>query len=105
MKKYIEISDEALQRLTNGKYVEGSLHRDPDTGKLVFKAYVRMSSEQKDRTIKALEHGWLKESPTRYKFFNSVKKEIGYRLVNVAMHRELKDAMNALEVEKIIDKV
>jgi hypothetical protein len=105
MKKYIEISDEVLERLTNGKYVEGSLHKDPDTGKLVFKAYVRLSREQKDRAIKALEHGWLKESPTRYKFFNSVKKDIGYRLVNVAMHRELKDAMNALEVEQIIDRV
>lgn len=102
MKKYIEISDEALQRLTNGKYVEGSLHRDPDTGKLVFRAYVRMSREQKDRTIKALEHGWLKESPTRYKFFNSVKKEVGLRLVSVAMHRELKAAMETLDAERLI---
>ena len=105
MKKYIEIAEEALERLGSGKYVEGSLHKDPDTGKILFRAYVRQSREQKDRVICALEHGWLRESATRYKFFNSVKKSIGVRLVNVAMLRELKDAMDRLEIEEIINRV
>ena len=38
MKKYIVISDEVLEsvlaRLAEGKYVEGTLHRDKWTGKL-----------------------------------------------------------------------
>ena len=40
MKKYIEIPVEALERLVEGKYVEGSLHRDAWTGKIVFNAWV-----------------------------------------------------------------
>lgn len=105
MKKYIEISDEALVRIESGRFVEGSLHRCNKTGKIVFNAYNRISQKKKDRIIRQLENGWLKESATRIKFFNSVKKELGFRLVNVAMHRDLKDAMGALEVEELLDRV
>ena len=103
MKKYIEIAEEAVGRLLCGKYVEGSLHRD-ESGKIVFRAYNRLSRRRQDRIIRQLEHGWLKESPTRYKFYNSVKKEIGFRLVNVAMHRDLQEAMSTLEVEDLLNK-
>ena len=105
MKKYIEISEEVLERLNNGKYVEGSLHKDRDTKTILFRAYVRKSREMKDKLICSLEHGWLMESATRYKFFNSVKKSIGLRLVYLAMFRELKDAMNRLEIREIVEKV
>ena len=89
----------------DGKYVDGSIHRDPMTGTLTFKAYNHQSSRKKDRIIRPLENGWLKESPTRIKFFSSVKKELGFRLVNVAMHRDLQDAMSTLEVEELLDRV
>ena len=102
MKKYIELSEEVLTRLDEGKYVEGSFHKDQQTGKLIFRAYVRTRRFQKDRLVCQLEHGWLKESPARYKFFNSVKKEVGLRLVSVAMHRELKEAMETLDAERLI---
>lgn len=105
MRKFIEIPLEALERLVDGKFVEGSLHRDQWTGQLIFKAYNRQSRRKKDRVIRQLEHGWLKESPTRIKFYNSVKKELGFRLVNVAMHRELQDAMSTLEVEELLDRI
>ena len=52
-----------------------------------------------------LENGWLKESPQRYKFYNSVRKDLGRRMVDVVMHRELKTAMQALEIEEILDNV
>jgi hypothetical protein len=55
--------------------------------------------------IRQLENGWLKESPTRFKFFNSVKKDLGSRLVSVAMHRDLQDAMSTLEVEELLDRI
>ena len=104
MRKYIEISEEALARLVEGKYVEGSLHRDQWTGRITFNAWVRKSPKHpKDRMVCPLENGWLKESPTRYKFFNSVKKDLGQRLVNLVMHRELTTAMNVLEVEELLD--
>ena len=105
MKKYIEITEEALERMESGKFVEGSLHKCKQTGKIVFRAYNRISRKKKDRIIRQLENGWLKESATRIKFYNSVKKELGFRLVNVAMHRDLKDAMGALEVEDLLDRV
>ena len=105
MRKYIEIPMEAMERLVVGKCVEGALHRDQFTGQLSFKAYNRQSRRHRDRVIRQLEHGWLKESPTRIKFFNSVKKEMGFRLVNVAMTRELQSAMGTLEVEELLDNV
>ena len=105
MKKYIEISEEALERMDKGLCVEGSLRKCKETGKIVFNAYHRLSRRKKDRIIRQLENGWLKESATRIKFYNSVKKELGFRLVNVAMHRDLNDAMSALEIEEIMDRV
>ena len=105
MKKYIDITKETMESLVDGKRVEGSLHRDRKSGSILFKAYNRQSRRRKDRVIRLTEHGWLKESAKRYKFYNSVKKELGYRLVSVAMHRELKDAMSTLEVEDLLDKV
>ena len=45
MKKYIVISDEVLEsvlaRLAEGKYVEGTLHRDKWTGNIVFNCWNR----------------------------------------------------------------
>lgn len=105
MRKFIEIPLETLERLVDGKYVDGSIHRDPMTGTLIFRAYNRQSRRKKDRVIRQLENGWLKESPTRIKFYNSVKKELGFRLVSVAMHRELQDAMSTLEVEELLDRM
>ena len=105
MRKFIEMPEEVMARLVEGKYVEGSIHRDPKTGTLTFKAYNRQSRRKKDRMIRELEHGWLKESATRFKFYNSVKKELGYRQVSLAMHRDLQDAMNTLEVDDLLSKV
>ena len=103
MKKYIAIEEEVLVRLVEGKYVEGSLHRDKWTGVITFNAWVRKSPKHpKDRVICQLENGWLKESPKRIKFYTSVKKVLGFRLVSVAMHRDLKDAMSRLDVEELL---
>ena len=104
MKKFVDLAEEVIESLRNDKYVEGSLHKDKKTGKIVFRAYVRQSRRRKDKLLRPLEHGWLKESATRFKFYNSVKKELGYRLVSVAMHRDLKDAMNKLEVDELLNK-
>ena len=106
MKKFVDLALEVVDRLKNDKFVEGSLHKDKKTGKIVFRAYVRQSRLRKpDKLLRPLEHGWLKESATRFKFYNSVKKELGYRLVSVAMHRDLKDAMNKLEVDELLNKI
>ena len=41
MKKYIIIDEEVIERLVEGKYVEGSLHRDKWTGAITFNAWKR----------------------------------------------------------------
>ena len=103
MKKFIDLATAGIDNLKKDKYVEGSLHKDKTTGKIVFRAYVRQSRlRQPDRVICQLENGWLKESPKRIKFYTSVKKVLGFRLVSVAMHRDLNDAMGKLEVEELL---
>ena len=104
MKKYIELSSEAIARLQSGKCVKGSLHHNEQTGKIVFMAY-QQKPRSRERIIRQLEHGWLKEIKRRIKFFSSVKKELGSRLVDVTIHRELKTAMTTLEVEEILNNI
>jgi len=105
MQKYVEFPLEVMERLIEGKCVEGSLRLDEWTGKVTFKAYQRQPRNRRERVVCQLENGWLKESPQRYKFFNSVKKELGRRIVDVVMHRELNTAMQKLEIEEILDNV
>ena len=104
MKKYIELSSEAVARLQSGKCVRGSLHRNGQTGKIVFMAY-QTKPRSEERIVRQLEHGWLKESAKRIKFFNSVKKDLGCRMVDVTIHRELKTAMTTLVNEEIINNI
>ena len=105
MRKYVEIPMEAIDRLMSDKCVEGSLRRDKQTGRIIFRAYQRQPRDRHERVVCQLENGWLKESPKRYKFYNSVRKDLGRRLVDVVMHRELNAAMQVLEVEEILDRV
>ena len=105
MRKFVEIPLEVMERLVEGKCVEGSLRRDEWTGKVTFRAYQRQPRERHERVVCQLENGWLKESPQRYKFYTSAKKTLGRRLVDVVMHRELKQAMSVLEIEEIMDNV
>jgi hypothetical protein len=105
MRKYVEIPMEAIDRLMGDKCVEGSLRRDKQTGRIIFKAYNRQPRDRHERVVCQLENGWLKESPQRYKFYNSVRKDLGRRMVDVVMHRELNTAMQALEIEEILDRV
>ena len=100
----VNISNETLQAITCGKCVEGSL-RLQTTGngqqEVVFRAYRRSAKRRtKDRTIVELENGWLKESPRRYKFFNSVKKELAAEKIEHVMFRDLREAMTELEWER-----
>ena len=104
MKKYIVIEEEALARLINGERIEGSLHRDEWTGVITFTAWKRKGPKKyKDKVIIQLENGWLKESPKRIKFFNSVNKDLDVVAIDHAMKRELKTAMRALLGEQLVE--
>ena len=99
MKKYIFVMNamELLERLMNGKRVEGVLFMDEDTGKLTFKAYNRQSKKrQKDQLIKKLPWGWVKESVERFKLFVSVPKDVGLATTMVILDEETLQAKDAL---------
>ena len=110
VKKYIEIPEEILVGLAEGKFVEGSLHRDKFTGRIVFNAYNRESRKPgyvrpKDKLLASLEHGWLKESPKCIKYYCALKKSIGVPRIVTAMEREMKVAVSHLVDREIVDRV
>ena len=103
MLRKVEVPEEVLARLLTGKCIEGSLRRDQWTGVVTFKAFNRKPRGSQDKVICQLENGWLKESPRRIKFYNSVKKELGAVQVSEVMARELETAMNAMLREKMAE--
>ena len=106
MKKYIEIPMEVLERLVDDKCVEGSLHRDRWTGKISFKAYNRQSRiREKDRLVKKLPWGWVKESLERINVYGSFPKDLGTARVMELLEDHTRDAKNALIDREIIDFV
>ena len=106
IKKYIEFSEEILTSLAEGKYVQGALYRDEVTGKITFKAYNRKPRVRlKDRIIRYLEHGWVKESANRIKVYESIPKDIGTARVMNVLEREAKEVKNALMEREIIERV
>ena len=99
MKKYVFVLNaiELLNKLTDGKRVEGVLYMDEDTGKLTFKAYNRQPRiREKDRLVKKLPWGWVKESLERIKVFGSFPKDVGTATVMRLLEDHTKDAKNAL---------
>lgn len=106
MRKYIEIAKDALERILSGKFVEGSLHLDKATGKIVFNMYNRLPRQRlKDKLIRFLEHGWVRESLTRYKVYESVPKNIGTANAVDVLERDVKVAVGALIDNEIINRV
>ena len=106
MKKYIEIEEEVLVRLINGERVEGALRRDQWTSVLTFKAYRRSPHHKvRDKVIRHLEHGWVKESPRRIKVYESIPKDLGTARMIGVLERETKEAKNALIDRELIESV
>ena len=105
MKKYIFILDalELMTKLMVGKRVEGVLYMDENTGHLTFKAYNRQPRvREKDRMVKKLPWGWVKESMERIKVFGSFPKEVGTARVMGLMDDNHHDAKNAM-IERELD--
>lgn len=104
MRKNVEIDEMVLKRIMEGKYMQGSLHYNQQTKRLVFTYYNRKKGS-KDRLIATLEHGWLKESPRRVKYYISLKKSIGTARMIAAMERENRVASSHLMDREIVDRV
>ena len=106
MRKFIEIDEEVLLRLVEGKSVEGSVRRDAWTGRIIFKAYNRMSRmHEKDRLVKKLPWGWVKESLERIKRFSSIPKEMTLTEKLAILDEENELAKKALIENYLIESV
>ena len=106
MRKYIELSEEVIARLVCGKCVEGSLHRDEWTGRVTFRAYQRQPRiREKDRLVKKLPWGWVKESLLRVKRYSSLPKELTLPEKLAILDEENELAKNALIESYIIESV
>ena len=104
MRKYIEIDEEVLKSIMEGKFVQGSLHYNEQAKRIDFNYYKR-KERVKDKLIAAMEHGWLKESTENFKFFISLKKSIGIARVVAAIEREQRKACGHLMDREIVDRV
>ena len=106
MKKYIIIDEEVIERLVEGKYVEGSLHRDKWTSVITFNAYNRQPRKRhKDTLLKKTPWGWLKASIERVKRFSSLPKDIPLEEKLAILDEENELVKQALIEDYIIESV
>ena len=105
MRKYVFVLNAIglLEQLMNGKRVEGVLYVDGDTGKITFKTYNRQPRRrEKDRLVKKLPWGWVKESLERIKVYGSFPKDVGTAAVMGMLEEHTGNAKNAL-IERELD--
>jgi hypothetical protein len=90
--------------MLTGKRIEGTMGLDLMTGVKTFNMFHRASrSRLRDKLVKKLPWGWVKESKERYKVFESVPKELGMARVLSILdeeHCEAKDALIDREIEE-----
>jgi len=104
VKKYIFVVNalELMSRLYVGKRVEGVLYTD-ETGRLTFKAYNRTAPRhRKDRLVKKLPWGWVRESMERLKVFGSFPKDMGTAQVMGLLEEHTQEAMEAIAEEMAV---
>ena len=107
MKKYIFVLNaiNVMAMLLKEKRVEGVLFMDENTGKITFKAYNRKPRvREKDRMVKKLPWGWVKESIERVKVYGSFPKDYSTAQVMGLLDEHTKDAKNAL-IERELDVI
>ena len=77
MKKLIEVSEEALETIMNGRYVEGTIRMVAGRGLVFSKWTRRIHQRPTDRMLLRTANGWLKESTQRLKMWVSVPRDLG----------------------------
>ena len=60
---------------------------------------------KKDKLIRYLEHGWVKESTKNLKYYESIPKKIGMACVISVLERDTKVAKEALVDYELINRV
>ncbi len=97
----VQIPEVIFALLKQGKRSPGQLMVDLEKGVIIFKPFDRTRKRKKDILIKALEHGWVKESAARIKVYDSLPKNLGTNRIIRVLGREMNEAAHALVDRKI----
>lgn len=92
-----------MERLEQGKSVEGGMSKDPETGCIVFRPYNRLSREPgyvpPSVTLRETANGALRQTAQRNKVVVSVKRRLGNirgAIEILSQVRELTDYLKTL---------
>ena len=95
-----------MERLQQGKSVEGGMSIDPESDCIVFRPYNRLSREPgyvpPSVTLYETSNGSLRQTAQRNKIVVSVKRKLGNirgAIEILAQARELTDYLKALKIE------
>jgi hypothetical protein len=87
MRKFIEVSEETMNALLQGRCVKGSI-RLTERG-VVFRAYnIQRRKRLSDIMLYRSANGWLKESTQRLKMWVSVPKDLSVSRCAEVLERE-----------------
>ena len=106
MKKYIMIDDEAMDRLESGERIECSMKMNLKTGRITLTVWRRTvpKHRKKERLVKKLPWGWVKESPLRIKRYTSIPNYLSLPEKLAIFDEEHEAARNAL-IERELDMI
>ena len=100
----VRISEETWARMLTGKRIEGTLGYDKWTGEKSFNAFNRKErAHVKDKLVKKLPWGWVKESMERIKVFGSFPQEVGTARVIGLLDEHTHEAKEALIERELIE--
>ena len=106
VKKYIEIPEEILVGLVEGKFVKGSLHRDKTTGRIVFNAYNRKPKKRRrEETIGHTDFGRVGKTFRRYHWYENLPTELDADHLAVIMERDCQRAKSIIAFDQLMDQV
>jgi hypothetical protein len=100
----VRVSEETWARILTGKRVEGTLGYDKWTGEKNFNAFNRKQRVYvKDKRVKTLPWGWVKESVARIKMYGSFPKNVGTSRVLGLLDEHIHEAKDALIERELIE--
>ena len=110
IKKYVEMPEEILVRLSEGLSVQGGLQKDLHTGKLVFNPHdvARYKPGYKrpmEIPIGETDFGRFTETPKTIKRYESYPKRMGAARMIAASERSAIDFKNAIMNREIVERV
>ena len=102
----IAVDEKSFARMVAGLRVEGSVGYNPKKGMGDLNAFNRKKRDRKkDRLVKKLPWGWVKESLERIKVFGSFPKDFSLAELIELLNELTRGAKNALIEREIIERV